>query len=918
MAKRDTRVEELLAQINGGQAAAALLELDRLLGKQPTDPALLTLRAEALRLSGRALEAIEAFRKAGEHGGGTRNWYVAGVMLAAERSTDQAVLCLQRALAEAPEDGEVLDALISTLFNANRQRDGIEYARQQLTKSSDPQRLSHAALLLQATDHYEEAASAFRRILQLAPDDPALYGAALVPVRFTCDWDWIGTLQERIGDCYERGQFDAPREYPLTHLTWCADEARNLGVTRAYVKRMVPAVEPIARPERIEAGERLRVGYLSCDFRNHATMHLMAGLFEAHDRERFEVFAYDYSSPDISEYRQRFVDAVEHLVPIHTMGDKQVALRMAEDRLDILFDLKLYTGGGRPGILAYRPAPLQVAYLGFPGSAGCDDIDYVVSDRFVTPDSSAPYYPEAFCRLPHSYQCNDRKRPRAADPGTRSLHGLPDDKIVFAAFNQCYKIDRGSFAVWMQILKEVPDAVLWILGQGQAAIANLQRSAQLAGIACERLLFAPFVQPHDHLARLQLADAVLDTLICNGHTTTSDALWAGVPVITARGRHFASRVSESLLHAIEVPELVAADPQDMVRLGRRVATDAAYRQDLRARVEANRATAPLFDTERFTRNFETAIEMMVQQHAVSGARAPIDVPDCGPVEPRPEPVARASAAGALRQPYSACPLCDGASVTLGFANCSGHALWHEPLPPTIEWMRCASCGHVHSRSYWTPAGRLEVQRRDKFPQLTTAANLAAQRALWAPVLERAVAALGGYAAIQKSEGRPVWVDVGCGDGTLIMTAGDYGFSAVGLETRAELVRRTRELGFAVLQHDFIELKFEVTVDVLSMMDVLEQLPDPRAALRKAAQVLRPGSLLVISAADLASASWRLMEHEKANPHWMDLERHHNFSRERLTSLLKESGFEVVAFAIPNRRDAQMELYARRRDGGASA
>jgi protein O-GlcNAc transferase len=338
---------------------------------------------------------------------------------------------------------------------------------------------------------------------------------------------------------------------------------------------------------------------------------------------------------------------------------------------------------------------------------------------------------------------------------------------------------------------------------------------------------------------------------------------------------------------------------------------------LRARVEANRATAPLFDTERFTRNFETAIEMMVQQHAVGASPAHIDVPDCGPLEPRSEPVAMAPAAAALRQPYGACPLCDGASVTLGFANCSGHALWHEPLPPTIEWMRCASCAHVHSRSYWTAAGRLEVQRRDKSAEPTAAANLAARRAVWVPVLERAVGALGGYAAIQKSEGRPVWVDVGCGDGTLVMSAADYGFSAVGLETRAEVVRRTRELGFTALQHDFMELRFEVTVDVLSMMDVLEQLPDPRAALRKAAQVLRPGSLLLISTADLASSSWRLMEHEKANPYWTDLERHHNFSRERLTSLLKESGFEVVAFAIPNRRQAQMELYARRKDGDAS-
>ncbi len=909
MASQDLPLQELLGRINGGQAAAALIDLDRLLRRQPANAALLALRAEALRLSGRAAEAVAAFRKAGEHGAGARNWLAAGVLLAAERDTDQAVECLRRGLAEAPDDGEVLDALVTTLFNGNRQREAIDYARRQLLRSSDPVRLSRAALLLQATDHYEEAAGAFRRILELAPDDPALHGAALVSARFTCDWDWIESLQRKISSCYERGEFGTPQEYPLTHLTWCADEAWNLGVTGAYVKRMVPAVEPLERPRPAAASERLRVGYLSSDFRNHATMHLMVGLFEAHDRRRFEVFAYDYSSPDISEYRQRFLEAVEHIVPIHTLSDKPAALRIAEDRLDILFDLKLYTGGGRPGILAYRPARLQAAYLGFPGSAASADIDYIVADRFVTPDSSAPHFSEAFCRLPHSYQCNDRKRPRAADPGTRALHGLPEERVVFATFNQSYKVDRASFTVWMRILREVPHSVLWLLGQGEAAIANLSRYAQLAGVAPERLVFASFAQPHEHLARLQLADAVLDTLICNGHTTTSDALWAGVPVITCRGRHFASRVSESLLHAIEVPELVAADADDMVRLAQRIGTDPAYRSALRSRVEANRFSAPLFDTLRFTRNFETAIELMVQRHAAAAARTHIDVPDCGPLAAPAAPIPSPAVAGALRRPYEACPLCGAVSVTLGFANCSGNALWHEPLPPTIEWMRCPACGHIHSRSHWTAAGLLEVRRKAPAPPPLSAANLDRRRAVWAPVLERATAALGGYRTVLRCEGRPVWVDVGCGDGSLVMAAADYGFAAVGLETRAEAAAGIQRLGFTALHSDFLELKFEVVVDVLSMMEVLEQLPEPRAALRKAAQVLRPGGVLVVSTADPSASSWQLMEHENVNPYWADLERHHHFGRERLCSLVSESGFEVTAFAIPDRYKAQMELYA---------
>ena len=450
---------KLLDQINSGNAAEALPELDRLLQQQPQHPAVLALKAEALRGIGRLPEAVEAYQQAGKHGAGARNWLLAGILLASDRKTDEAVKCLQNALAESPDDGQMLDALLTTFFNANRAWEAVELARRQLAVGTNPKFLSNAALLLQSTDHYEEASDAFKKIVQLAPEDPTLFGAALGPARFTCEWEWIESLQRQIGAVYDAGKFAAPQEFPLTHLTWCDDQARNLEVTRAYYQRTVSQVEPLTLTAHAARapGKRLRVGYLSCDFRNHATMHLMAGLFEYHDRERFEVFAYDYSNHDLSDYRQRFIDAVEHHIEIHSFSDRQAAERIAQDRLDILFDLKVYTGGCRAGILAYRPAPLQAAYLGFPGSAANTDIDYIVSDRFVTPDSSTPFYTEKFCRLPHTYQCNDRKRLAASAPGTRLMHGLPEDKIVFGAFNQSYKIDRASFDLWLRILAEVPD-----------------------------------------------------------------------------------------------------------------------------------------------------------------------------------------------------------------------------------------------------------------------------------------------------------------------------------------------------------------------------------------------------------------------------------------------------------------------------
>lgn len=905
------RLAALLKKINGGHAAEVLPKLDKLLTQEPGAAAVLALRAEALRLMGRSAEAIEAFMQAGEKGAGARNWLVAGVLLAAERNADHALKCLLRALEELPDNEEVLDALITTFFNANRQHEGIEFARRQLVIGTNPRLLSHAALLLQGNDLYEESSNAFKKIIQLAADDPAIIGAALVAARFTCEWEWIESLQQKIGACYDEGRFGAPQEYPLTHLTWCADEARNLGVTRAYVERMVPAVEPCTTHAARHSGERIRVGYLSCDFRNHATMHLMAGLLESHDRDRFEVFAYDYSVFDVSEYRQRFLSAVEHHIEIHSLSDKHAAARIAEDQLDILFDLKLYTGGGRPGIMAYRPAPLQAAYLGFPGSAANADIDYIVSDRFVTPDSSTPYYTEAFCRLPHTYQCNDRKRFSASEPATRAAHGLPDDKVVFGAFNQSYKIDRSSFNVWLRVLTEVPESVLWLLGQSEAAIVNLTRHAQLAGVEPERLIFAPFAAPQAHLARLQLADAILDTLVCNGHTTTSDALWASVPVITARGKHFPSRVSESLLSAIDLSELVGADHDDMVRIAKRIGTDADYRVALRNKVVANRLTSPLFDTLRFTRNFETAIEMMTQQHRSGVVGRHIDVPDCGPVTPRSADLPGINATvSSLQAAYLTCPLCEGASVALGVANCTSQGLRHGLLPHTIEWMQCPSCGHVHNSHYLTEAGAAEVVHSGHPHQLAeVSGNHDAKRAIWGPVVDKVVGLLGGYRSVVNQESRPIWLDVGCGDGALVMTAGDYGFAAIGLDTQAETVTRIRELGFNAMQHDFMTLKVEVVLDVLSMMDVLECIPYPREALRKAAQVLRPGGVIVISMPDLTSSSWKIMDAANVNPYWQGIESYHNFNRERIVKLLNDSGFEVVDFAIPNRQKAHMELYA---------
>ncbi|WP_144728447.1 class I SAM-dependent methyltransferase [Extensimonas perlucida] len=264
---------------------------------------------------------------------------------------------------------------------------------------------------------------------------------------------------------------------------------------------------------------------------------------------------------------------------------------------------------------------------------------------------------------------------------------------------------------------------------------------------------------------------------------------------------------------------------------------------------------------------------------------------------------------ALQIAYEGCPLCGSESTLLGAANCTKHGLWHSALPDTLEWMRCSACNHVHTRHYWSEAGLAEVFRNAHANQLAGGtASPDAKRATWVPVVEKVIRALGGY-QVCFAGSSPVWVDVGCGDGTLTMTAADYGFAAVGLDARQETVSRIRQLGFRAEQGDFMKMKFEGQLDVLSMMDVLEHIPYPRDALRKAAQLLRPGGVIVISLPDLTCSSWKVMDAAKANPYWIEIEHHHNFSRQRLVALLKECGFDIADFSVPHRYKAQMEIYA---------
>jgi predicted O-linked N-acetylglucosamine transferase (SPINDLY family) len=355
---------------------------------------------------------------------------------------------------------------------------------------------------------------------------------------------------------------------------------------------------------------RIRVGYVSANFRAHAGAFLVVGLIEQHDRREFEIVGYSANPDDGSETRARLASAFDRFVDISRISNRDAARLVRDDAIDILVDIDGYQKGARTAIFACRPAPIQVNYLGVAGTTGADFIDYIIVDPFVVPASQQLFFSERLVHLPDCYQCNDDKRAISERTPSRAECGLPEEGFVFCCFNNAYKLTPDLFNIWMRLLAAVPGSVLWLLDHNPWAQANLAREAAARGVAPERIVFAPRLLPPDHLARHRLADLFLDTLPYNAHTTASDALWVGLLVVTCAGETFVSRVAGSLLWAIGLPELVTASLEEYETLALRLARDGDLLAGLRARLARNKWTHPLFDTERFAHNIEAAYRQM--------------------------------------------------------------------------------------------------------------------------------------------------------------------------------------------------------------------------------------------------------------------------------------------------------------------
>lgn len=489
------------------------------------------------------------------------------------------------------------------------------------------QALNNLGRLCEIRKRLPEALDYLTRSLELDPDQPKVITHWVHLRQKLCVWP--------VYEAFAGVTVEEQRRHTsaLAMLGASPDPAEQLAASRHFVERKVHAApEQLAPPEGY-AHKRIRIGYLSSDLCSHAVAILTAELYELHDRSRVEVYAFSWSREDNSPLRARVVGAMDHYIRIDRMTDEEAARCIRSHEIDVLVDLHGLTLGARADILGWRPAPVQLTWLGFPGPTAIPGIDYVVADDFVLPPELEPHFTEKPLRMPHTFQINDRRRAIGSTP-TRAAAGLPDDAFVFCSFNSNFKFTPEVFDSWMRILQQVPHGVLWIVADSDATRANLVREAEACGVAGSRLLFAARVAPADYLARFRLADLFLDTNPFNAGTTASDALWAGLPVLTWAGQTFCSRMAGSLLDAVGLPELVTHTLEDYEALAIALGNDRPRMTALRERLAINRDTSPLFDTPRFVRDYEDLLASVVRRPA---GVEPLDEPQPARLQEVPAP-----------------------------------------------------------------------------------------------------------------------------------------------------------------------------------------------------------------------------------------------------------------------------------------
>ena len=615
-AAHGNRGRALLALERAGDALASherALAIDPRLVEGWTNKgnSLLELRrpAEALACYQRALQLRPGFLRARHN--------LCRALLDLRRASE-ALTSIDAVLESAPRDAKARLIRSAALIQLEQKEEALAYLRESLASDPDqPDLLSALANAQMNSRRQEEAAQTFARLLGVDAEYEYTRGLLCDVLLQLCDWRELETRERDTLEALHAGKRASP---PFSLMALQSDAAEQAMCARAYVERAAPAAL-LPSSLRGYRHERIRLAYLSADFREHPVANQIVRLLESHDRRRFEVIAVALERQDGSEVARRIRKGCDRLLDVAHLPDDEIAELLRSFEIDIAVDLSGHTLGARPGVLARRAAPVQVNYLGYPGTAATACHDYIVADRWVIPDAHAVHYTECVAWLPHSYQPYDPRSEATECPIGRIEAGLPQDAFIYCCFNNRFKIHPATFDVWMRILGRVPESVLWLGESAKPAAHRLREEAQARGVSPDRLLFASRMDSRDlHIARYQLADLFLDTLPFNAHATASDALWAGLPLLTCMGRAFPGRVAAGMLNAVTLPELIACDLHEYEEKAVALAQPGSELPQLRERLVRGRASHALFDLDRYRHSLEQAYERMLAE--VAAGRPP--------------------------------------------------------------------------------------------------------------------------------------------------------------------------------------------------------------------------------------------------------------------------------------------------------
>lgn len=605
--KKIKQANDLLLKGSVAEAKAAFLKI---LKTKPKDVfSLFSLGLIAMKYDDPALALLNFDKVIKVNPDFDKAWFNRGVVLYALKRHELSIDSYEKAIKINPTYIDAYNNRGVVLQEIGRYEDAIKnYDQLLVINPKYDKALANKGFILILTLRYDEAIECFTKLLEINPEYNFALGMMSSAQQYGCRWDDFNRITNLINEGVRAGKC-VTNSLVLMAISDSASD--QLKCAEAFAELRCPPSQIKMWNGEIYHHSKIRIAYISPDFREHPVSHLLAGILEHHDKSRFEVYGFSLGMADSSAMFKRIALSMDGFFDVRQKGSREIAEAMRSMEIDIAIDLGGYTQDARPDLLAYRPAPVQVNYLGYPGSLGVEYIDYILADRVVIPESDFNYYSENIVYLPGSYLPTDSTLKIAERTPEREEFGLPKSGFIYCSFNHAYKIGPVIFDVWMRILKRNPNSVLWLMKLNSTAERNLRKEAEAAGVDPARLIFATRVPKiEDHLARYRIADLFLDTTPYNAHTTACDALFVGLPVLTYLGHSFPGRVAASLLNTIGLPELVTQSLTDYENMAVKLADDKPLLKGLRDRLSLNRQTSQLFKTAEFCQNLEFAYSTM--------------------------------------------------------------------------------------------------------------------------------------------------------------------------------------------------------------------------------------------------------------------------------------------------------------------